>query len=296
MKRLLWLLELSAVLLVVFPLAFLPLRAGEVLGSIVHACWGRRRRIAVENVRRTIAADALPKHLDPEQIVQAFFRHLGRSVVELAKIYCGRGRRILESVELRGFEHIEKAKAGGKGLILLTGHCGNWELVALVYSLRYEPFAVVARAQNNPYLTRLVERIRKKFGNSVIYKKGALRNIVAELRKNRGVGLLMDQAVVPDEGYIINFLGRPAWTMKIPAALGRKTGTAIVPAFIHREGGRHVVTIHPPLVLSGEINDEQALRADTQRLSSFVEGYIREHPEQWLWIHRRWKRAGQEVR
>ncbi len=294
MKKLVWAVELTAIFVFSLPLLLLPLKAGEYLGLAAHALWSSRRRIAIENVRASIAAGALSSTLRPEDVVRDFFRHLGRSILELVNIYCGFGRRIISTAEIRGVEHYYQAKAAGRGLMFLTGHCGNWELVAILSSVHLEPFSVVARRQNNPYINRLVELVRGRFGNAVIYKKGALKKIILALKKNGAVGILMDQAVVPEEGYIIDFLGRPAWTMKIPALIGRKTGTAILPSFIHREGNRHIVTVHAPVVLSGGNDNEQAIMQDTKRLTVFVEDYIRAHPEQWLWIHRRWKRAGKE--
>ncbi len=294
MKKLQWAVELGAVLALSLPLLFLPLKAGEYLGLAAHALWGSRRNIAIENVRQAIASGSLPSTLRPEDVVRGFFRHLGRSILELVKISCGFGSRITSTAEIRGAEHYHQAKAAGRGVIFLTGHCGNWELVAILSSVHLEPFSVVARRQNNPYINRLVELVRGKFGNAVIYKKGALKNIMLSLKQNGAIGILMDQAVTPEEGYIIDFLGRPAWTMKVPALIGRKTGAAILPSFIHREGNCHIVTIHAPVVLSGGIDNEQAIMQDTKRLTVFVEDYIRAHPEQWLWIHRRWKRAGKE--
>jgi KDO2-lipid IV(A) lauroyltransferase len=101
----------------------------------------------------------------------------------------------------------------------------------------------------------------------------------------------MDQAVIPEEGVVIDFLGRKAWTIKIPAIMARRLKPAVIPAFIHREGGRYIGTFYPEVQLSGETDPEKAVLEDTRILSSYIENYIREHPDQWLWIHRRWKRA-----
>lgn len=295
-----WLLQAGVAILLVLPVALIPYRLsmmfGHGLGMAVHAIWGSRRRIAVENVRIAVEKGALSSSVNPEDVVRDFFRHLGRSIIELVKIYCGLGRHILDRVRIEGKEHFDEAKRSGKGIIFVTGHCGNWEIMALITGLRCEPVSVVARAQNNPYLNRLVAWVRSKYGNSIIYKQGALKAILSELRHNRGVGILMDQAVVANEGYIIDFLGRPAWTTKMPALIGRKTGAAMLSAFIHREGDEQVVRFSPVFYLDGSSGEgDEALRADTKQLSQHIENHIREYPSEWLWIHRRWKRAGEDT-
>lgn len=300
MRHLLWLVQAGGLVLLVLPVALMPYRLamafGHGMGLAIHSVWSSRRRIAVENVRIAVARGALPASVVPEQVVRDFFRHLGRSIIELIKIYCGLGRHILDRVRIEGKEHYDEAKRNGKGIIYVTGHCGNWELVALVAGCRVEPFSVVARTQNNPYLNRMVAWVRGKFGNRIIYKQGALRAIIAELRENRAVGILMDQAVFPQEGFMIDFLGRPAWTTKMPALIGRKTGAAMLPAFIHREGDTQVVRLAPPVLLGADSGEgDEALRADTQRLSRHIENHIREFPSEWLWIHRRWKRTGEDA-
>jgi KDO2-lipid IV(A) lauroyltransferase len=166
--------------------------------------------------------------------------------------------------------------------------------MALITGLRCEPVSVVARAQNNPYLNRMVAWVRAKYGNNIIYKQGALKAILSELRHNRVVGILMDQAVFQNEGFVIDFLGRPAWTTKMPALIGRKTGAAMLSAFIHREGDEQVIRFSPPFFLDGSAGDgDAALIEDTHRLSRHIEDHIRAYPSEWLWIHRRWKRAGE---
>jgi KDO2-lipid IV(A) lauroyltransferase len=111
------------------------------------------------------------------------------------------------------------------------------------------------------------------------------------LKNNDCIGILMDQAVIPEEGYVIDFLGRGAWTTKMPALIARKTGAAAVPAFIHRDKHGHRITLYPEIELSGDDDKGKAVKADTEKFSGFIEEYIRKHSTEWLWIHRRWKRV-----
>jgi len=174
---------------------------------------------------------------------------------------------------------------------LITGHCGNWELLALSASARLFPISIVARPINNPYINKFFERVRKKYGNRVIDKKGALRPVMQGLKNNDCIGILMDQAVIPEEGYVIDFLGRGAWTTKMPALIARKTGAAAIPAFIHRENHGHSISIYPEIALSVSDDRDKAVIEDTEKFSACIEHYIQEHPSEWLWIHRRWKRV-----
>jgi KDO2-lipid IV(A) lauroyltransferase len=304
MKRLLWLFETACFIVLSFPLAILPhkiaLKVGEILGLLVFYMCANRRRIAIENIEKTMGNSLQPLAIGNQplavSIARETFKNLGRSFAEVIKIYYGLGKSIIDNVEVRGVENYLKAKSKNKGVIFITGHCGNWELMALAFSMKVDNVSVVARAQNNPYLNRLIENVRARYGNKVIYKKGALKGIMRELKKNRGVGILMDQAVLKDEGYKIDFLGRPAWTTKMPALIARKTGAAVIPIFINRQGDKHIINIYPEVVLSkaGQQSSgavEQQVIEDTKRFSEFIENYIKEHPTEWLWIHKRWKRT-----
>jgi KDO2-lipid IV(A) lauroyltransferase len=298
MKKAAWLLEAGLFIVLSVPLAILPLRwsmkVGEVLGLLLFYIWGSRRRIAVENLRNASATGSIPLRGPAETVIRDEFRNLGKSFAEVIKIYYGFGKKVLESVDIEGAENFRKAQAKGKGVLFLTGHCGNWELIALIAVVRLAPLAVVARPMNNPYLNSLIEKVRRRYGNSVIYKRGALKSIVRTFKGNGCVGILMDQAVIPDEGFVIDFLGRGAWTTKMPAIIARKTGAAALPAFIHRTAKGHTVKIYPEVELSRNSDIEEAVKEDTKIFSVFLENYIREHPAEWLWIHRRWKRVKQD--
>lgn len=294
-----WLIETALIIFFSFPVAVLPhkiaLKVGEILGLLVFYTWGSRRKIAIDNIEKAIGNSLQPLAISNRplavSIAREAFRNLGRSFVEVIKVYYGLGKSIIDNVEISGVENYHKAKSKNKGVIFITGHCGNWELMALAFGAKVDNVSVVARQQNNPYLNRLVEKVRAKYGNRVIYKKGALKGILSELKKNRGVGILMDQAVLKDEGYIMDFLGRPAWTTKMPALMARKTGAAVLPIFINRSVAKHVINIYPEVALSAEDDTEKAIIEDTRRFSGFIEDYIREHPTEWLWIHKRWKRT-----
>ena len=295
MKKVLWIVEVVIVVVLSLPLAILPLRValkvGEALGVLLFYVWGSRRKIAIENLTRTVSAGAIQISEPAAVVIKKNFRNLGRSFIEVIKIYYGLGDKIIRSVSIEGLEHFKAAQSKGKGVVLLTGHCGNWELLAIAASAKLSGIAVVARPINNPYVNKLVERARRKYGNEVIYKKGALKAIIKKLKNNECVGILMDQAVIPEEGYVIDFLGRGAWTTKIPAVIVRKTGAAVIAGFIHRTAAGHIITASPEVELSENSDKEEAVKEDTRKFSACIENYIKEHPTEWLWIHRRWKRV-----
>lgn len=302
MKTIIWPIQAAVFYLFTLVFAILPERltqpAGRLIGSISAFLIRKRRTTAIENI--ALALPAMTKKQDwnsplqtPEELAREMFSHLGMSLIETCRLYHGRGIEVIERIEVRGREHVEAAQARGKGVVILTGHCGNWELAALALARHFNtPMSVVARRQNNPWLNRMVARMRLRYDNLIIYKDNAFRNMLSVIRKNGIIGLLVDQAVFPEEGALIDFLGRKAWASKAPVLLARKSGTAVVPAFIHREADRHIIEIYPELIFSGD-KSEEAVTADVQKYSSVIENFITRHPVDWYWVHRRWKRAGQ---
>jgi len=291
MKRLAHLLQFVLIISISLPVAVLPLRAayifGDMLGAAGFFLWRSRRKIAIENIAEAVRHGHLPSSLSPGMTAYRSFLHMGKSLVEIIKIYFNLGGRILRSVEMEGTEHYRKAASLGRGVILVTGHYGNWELAGLSISHRLAPVSVVARQQENSYLNNHIEKVRAKFGNSVIYKAGALRKILALLKSGGVTGILFDQSVIESEGILIDFLGRKAWAMKMPVILSRKTGAPLLPLFIKRTRSGHSITIHPPYLP----DRSEDLRHDVEYLHERLSEHITDDPAQWLWIHRRWKRT-----
>ena len=294
MKPALQLFYFTLMVLFSLPFALIPytlsLKTGEGMGVLLYHLWKSRRSIAVENLRAAVLRGAVRIDFTPETVIRQNFKNLGRSFIEVVKIYYGFGEKIFRHVELRGTEHFRKAHARGRGVIFITGHCGNWELNALASSMNLTRLNIVARAQNNPYLNWLVARTRKKYGNSVIYKKGALKKILLALKRNEAVGILMDQSVISSEGVVADFLGKKDFIMKTPAIIARKTGAPVLPAFIRRVDSGHCIEIYEEIALDTAEDYEQAVYNDTVKFSGYIEDYIQKNPAEWLWMHRRWKR------
>lgn len=303
MKPIIWAVQAALFYFLTLLAALLPAsisyRAGGLAGRLIPLLLPKRRAIVIDSISRTLPF--MQRHplwtstgSSAEQIARETFTNLGRSLIEVCRLYHGRGEDIFGRIEFRGREHFDAAHAKGKGVVILTGHCGNWELLGLGFSRRLSgTMSVVARRQNNPYLNRMVEKMRMRYNNSVIYKQGALKGMLSVFKKGGTIGLLADQAVFQEEGALIDVLGRKAWASKAPAIIAQKSGATVLPTFIHREEGRFVITINPAHRFSGDMSAE-GIRAETQALSRYVEDFIVAHPSQWYWLHRRWKRTEEE--
>lgn len=264
--------------------------AGRGLGLMLWHLLARERGKAVRNIADSLSSLKKGEGWQrcgstPEKIARSAFANLGITFIELVKLYFGRGEKIIASVSFEGVENYRQAHALGKGVILISGHCGNWELMGFTVCRELDPMFVVARQQSNAFFNGVIEKLRNRYGSSVIYSKGAAKKIFFALRKEAIVGIIIDQVVAPSEGAIVEFLGRRAWMTNAPPAIAEKTGSPIVPFFIHRENGGHKVVISPPIFTA----DFACASEVTHKLNSSIEEYIRNHPDEWLWMYNRWK-------
>jgi KDO2-lipid IV(A) lauroyltransferase len=193
-------------------------------------------------------------------------------------------------VEVRGAEHVEKAMAAGRGALMVTCHIGNWELHGVAHGLLFGAIHVVARPLDNPLLDRRLCALRTIGGNTVVYKQRALAQILRALREGGGIAILIDQNVHPGDGLFVDFFGRKAATTTVAAALAVKTGCALVPCRTELlRDGRYRLTYAPAVEWTPSGDRQRDVACLTQRLTRQIEAWVRETPEQWLWMHRRWK-------
>jgi Kdo2-lipid IVA lauroyltransferase/acyltransferase len=261
-------------------------RLGTTLGLLAYLVDGRHRRVAAQNV-----AAAFPTRTaaDRQRIVRGAFAHFGRLLLEVLKFSTLTPAAMLSRVEFEGEDRVRAAFAQGKGVLFVTGHFGFWELQALAHALRLPPMAVVARALDNPRLNDLLERIRTRTGNSVIYRQGTLRRIMRALQAGQGVGILIDQHIITSDAIQVDFFNRPASTTSAVAALALRTGAPVVPLFaLPSAGGRYRLVYEHPVAPPGA-DAEDPIREFTQRCTDVLEMYVRRNPELWLWMHRRWR-------
>lgn len=260
--------------------------AGTTVGLAFYAIDRAHRRIAHENL-----AAAFPQRSEPDRraIARRAFVHFGRLLVALLKFATLSPDEMLARVEIDGEERARAAYAQGKGVLFVTGHFGFWELQALVHAIRVEPVSVIGRALDNPRLNKLLEDIRQRTGNTVIYRKGTLRRILRALQAGQGVAVLIDQHIMSPEAIYVDFFERPAATTPAIAALAIRTGAPVVPVFaLPLEGGRYRL-IYEHAVDPPRGTGEAAIREFTQRCTDVLEMYVRRDPHLWLWMHRRWR-------
>ncbi|MBI4637799.1 MAG: lysophospholipid acyltransferase family protein [Candidatus Rokubacteria bacterium] len=210
--------------------------------------------------------------------------------VELCALLTRPLEPFLRGVTLDGLDHLRSVMAIHGRALIATAHLGNWELLSAAHRLTGYPLSVVVRPLDAPWLDGLAERLRHKTGVELIDKRHALRPVLEALRRGRLVGILLDQNASRREGVFVPFFGRPASTSRSVALLALRTGTPVVPIFIHREGAwRHRVMIHPPLLPLDANDVDRAVVELTARCTEVIEAAIRESPEQWLWVHNRWR-------
>ncbi len=289
-KQLRYRLEDGAAAVVQAAASVLPRRlvmaVGGALGRIVGGLDRRHIAIAVDNMRR-----AFPDWTEQRLLRTArdVYRHFGAVALEILWLAGRPAEQVLPLIEIRGQEHFQKALAAGKGVVLPSAHIGNWEITALAHAWTQGPMGMVARPLDNPGLEQRLWAVRSQAGSTIINKGRALGQILSILRSGGCVGILIDQNVQERDGIFVDFFSRPAATTTVAAALAVKTGCAVVPGHTQRlPDGRYRMTYEPALQPSGEGDRRADIVRLTQLATRRVEEWVRESPEQWLWMHRRW--------
>jgi KDO2-lipid IV(A) lauroyltransferase len=285
-------LEYWLVVAVAHTLGWLPRRLARRIGSAlawgVYRVHGRLRRVGERNLEL-----ALPELSAEErdQTLRGVFRHLGWQLVE----FCRMARYTRENTEgwmrTEGLNYYRAAKLRGKGVLIVTGHLGAWELSSFYHSLMGYPMSMVIRRLDNRRLDEFVNGIRCMHGNRVLHKDDFARGLLSSMRNGETVGILMDTNMTPPQGIFVKFFGRQACTASGLARVALKTGAAVLPGFMVWEPkeGRYVLHFGPELAFARTGNAEADILAATQRCTQAIESWIRRYPDQWLWIHRRWK-------
>ena len=269
-------------------LAYLPaplgLWVGRRLGDLVWAALPGRRAVVLDNLARAFADER--SRDDLATVGRRCFQHLGMNLVESCTFLFRSPAVLLRRVEVRGAEHVEAAAALGRGMLLLTAHFGNWELLAASHALERWPLSVMIRPLDSALLDPLIERFRLRSGVELIAKRHGLRDALEALRRGRMVGILLDQNASRREGVFVPFFGIPASTSRGMAVIALRSGAPVLPVFIRRvSGGRHVVEVEPAV----PVPDGGDVVAYTAAFNRAIEAAIRRAPEQWFWLHRRWK-------
>lgn len=261
--------------------------AGRGLGRLLGRALTGRRRLAERNLSRAFPG------LD-EARVRALagdvFAHFGGLAAELLRSAALPVEETLERIEVVGFENVRAASASGRGFFMLTPHLGNWEFAAIATGAKGPSSSVIARPLDNPLLDRLLTDFRQRTGNRVVPKSEAAREMLRTLRSGGSIGILPDQHAHPPDAVVVPFFGLPASTTTAVARFAERTGALVVPAACVRIApARWRLTFYEPLDVRSLPPEERTIEAFTARVNLLVEGLVRERPDQWLWLHNRWR-------
>jgi Kdo2-lipid IVA lauroyltransferase/acyltransferase len=287
-RRLEFVLVWAAVKLLSLPPRSVARNIGACIGRLALLLTPRLASVGDLNLRLAFPGKSAAER---QQILRKLYRNLGWLLAEFCQMPHYTQEITRGFIRYEGLEHYLAARDEGKGVLILTGHLGAWELSSFYHSLMGYPMSIVIRRLDNPLVDRLVNRIRCLHGNQVLHKDDFARGLLASMRRGETVGILMDTNMTPPQGSFVDFFGHSACTGTGLARIAMKTGARVLPGFLLWEEAtrQYVLRFGAPLcvVTGGEV--EADVIANTALFTRVIEDYIRQYPDQWLWVHRRWK-------
>lgn len=265
-----------------------------MMGQIVYHCFPYRRRVVQDNIRHVF--DSALTRDQQEHLAKAFYSHLLTSIKEMIQLRFLSEKQLCDQVDVRGYEKLLAVAEEGKGVLVLTGHFGNWEFAPLGGILNFKQFQgqfhFIRRTLGSKTLERILFRRYFKAGLNVIPKKDSLQQVCDVLEKNHAVVFVLDQhaSLVNRDGVAVEFFGKKAGTYRSLASFSRHTGIPVVPAAGYRlPNGRHVLEFHDPIPWTDHSTTQESIYHNTLAYNQALERIILANPEQWLWLHKRWK-------
>jgi len=247
----------------------------------------KHRLIALHNLRCAFPEKKMEERI---AIAKGVYRNVAITAAEFFSMTSITRENLREWVEVEGLEHYEAGMSRGNGLLSIVAHFGNWELMTIAVPFLFKPMYIVYRPLDSPILDNMVEHVRTICGNELIPKGGSGKRIMELLKQNHIIGILSDQNVAAREGVFVDFFGRPACTGVGLAVLALRSGAPILPAFMARQkSGKYKLILKPLIDVSRTGDYNRDLLDNTQRFTKIVEEVVREYPDQWFWIHQRWK-------
>jgi Kdo2-lipid IVA lauroyltransferase/acyltransferase len=264
------------------------LAAGAALGGVAWHALPRLRRTGLRNL--AMAFPGMPAN-ERVRVLRSLYRNLGRQLAEFCQMRRYTPENTRERIRYEGLEHYRSAREKGSGVLIVTAHMGAWELSSFWHSLMGYPMTMVIRRLDNPRVDRLVNGIRCLHGNKVVHKDDFARGLLAAMHRGETVGILMDTNMTPPQGVFVPFFGVPACTASGLARVAARTGAAVLPGFMVREPneGKYVLRFGEEIPMAQSGDDESDVVENTARFTAAIEQAIRRYPDQWLWVHRRWK-------
>jgi Kdo2-lipid IVA lauroyltransferase/acyltransferase len=261
---------------------------GKMVGTLAFLVPMARKADALDNLLQSFGPEMSEE--GAKRLLRKVYIHFGQMFLEVPHAMRLNPKNLHRYVVFESEEHFHNALKKGKGVLALTGHLGNWEMVSAVSAVRFGNTAVVARSMDFKPLERLVIDVRSRYGTEIIPKQRSMRKVLMTLRENKIIGILLDQNVDWYEGAFVNFFGRPACTNKGLALVALKTGAPVVPIFSAKaEDGRYRIMIGKEVDLIRTGDKLKDVEENTALFTSIIERSVREHPEQYFWFHKRWK-------
>jgi KDO2-lipid IV(A) lauroyltransferase len=262
-------------------------RVGRSLGKFLYFTLGNRRRLAMENVKLAYGSEIdLP---GARKIVLDSYEHLGMNVVEFFRLPILEPEALLERIEMEGLEYLDEALSFGKGVLMLSAHLGNWDYLSASIAMSGYPLALITKISRSKALNDIWMGYREKTGVKMLMGRGTMKESLKQLKGGGIVGFVLDQNARRKEGVFVPFFGRQACTLSSLAILSRRTGVPVVPVHIFRKNGLHKIILEEPINTRYYEDQERDIIERTAAYTSWTEKVIRQHPEQWAWLHDRWK-------
>ena len=262
------------------------IRFSRFCSKIVYIALGKYRRLTKKHLRLAFGNTKTEKEIS--RIARKVFINLGLSLIEILSLPKIKDRLDL-MIDVKDIKKIDDALAKGKGVVVISAHFGNWELISIIFALKGYPANIIARPIYYEKYNEWITFLRNSMGVNVIYRTGSPKEILRALHKNELVGITPDQDIDSIDGTFIDFFGMKTYTPIGPVKIAMAAGSPIVPMFIVRNGKKHTIHIEDPIVIENIDNKSAAVKEYTQKWSDVIESYVRKYPEQWVWMHKRWK-------
>ncbi len=258
-----------------------------LLAALSYWLWPRLRRVGLFNLRF-----AFPDWTERQRrrVIFGLFQNFGRMLADFAHFPQWNRSNIESLIIYDGFENYARAQSQGQGVFFLTAHFGNWELGSFAHGVYGYPCHFVVREMDNPLLDEFINRYRCLSGGTAIEKGEFARGVLRAFAQGHAVGVLSDQNMLPNEGVFVDFFGKPACTTTGPARVARKTGAAVILGLViwDKKLKKYRLRFDPVEWIHCD-DPEQEILANTANFTRRIEDYVRRYPDQWLWVHRRWK-------
>jgi Kdo2-lipid IVA lauroyltransferase/acyltransferase len=269
----------------------LPLRLvlwkGAVLGMLAYWLFPSRRRITMNNLRH-----AFPDKTNRElkAIAKSMAKNMGRAIIEFLRMPSMNKAYMDRCIEWAGLEHLDNALKLGRGVLVLTAHLDNWDMVAAMIALKGYRTNIIAKHLSTKAFDDFWVATRARMNVTQIERAGSIKQIITALRHNELVGFILDQHTHASDGVLVDFFNRPAWTMPGLAVLAQRYDVPVVPCFMVRNNiSHHKIIFEPAIPFVEKATPDETIKYNTQVYTKVLERYISEYPDQWIWMHRRWR-------